>query len=78
MEGHRKPNLPDELVDVDGEECGDHDLVDVGRQVVVQEQGPVVEEEGHEVEEIAGQQDLADADKLEPQFWKSCRRIVEE
>ena len=37
---------------------GQHELVQVGWQVVVQEQRPVVEEEGHVVDEVAGEQDL--------------------
>ena len=40
-------------------EAADHELEDVGREVVVEEQGPVVEEEGEEVEEITGQQDFS-------------------
>ena len=60
---------------MDCEEGSDHDFVDVGREVVVQEQGPVVEEEGHEVGEVAGEQDLPDADELEPQLCEVVERI---
>ncbi len=49
-----------EMVGAVREEVGSqHDLVEVGGQVVVQEQRPVIEEVGQVVKQVAGQQHLA-------------------
>ncbi len=57
------------------DECRDHDLEDVSRKIVMEEEGSIVEEEGDEVEEIAYEQDLADVDEFGEKFWKKCFQL---
>ena len=52
-------DLAQQVIQVGRHETGDHQLEGVGRQVVVEEQGSGVEEEGEEGEEITGQQNLS-------------------
>ena len=61
---------PEELVNVADEVGCDHDLEDVGGQVMVQEQGSIVEKEGPEVEEIPAEQNLSPGQKFLPKFCK--------
>ena len=46
------------------DECAQHDLEDVGGQVVVKEESAVGEEEGHVVEDVAGKEHLPGVQKL--------------
>jgi hypothetical protein len=68
-------NLPNEFVKVDDDESGDHDLEDVSREIVMEEEGPVVEEERQKVEEISAKENLSDLNKFLPQIWKKIKII---
>ena len=58
-EGTAGDDAAQEVAAVGEEVGGQHHLEDVGRKIVVDEEGPVVEEEWKVVEEVAGQQDFA-------------------
>ena len=50
------------------DECVDHDLKDVSRKVVMEEQGSVVEEERQKVEEISADKNFSNLNKFLPQI----------
>jgi hypothetical protein len=58
------------------DECRDHDLENVSRKIVMEEEGSIVEEEGDEVEEVADEQDLADVDEFGEKFWSQMFSIL--
>ena len=60
---------------MDDDESSDHDLEDVSREIVVEEEGPVVEEERQKVEEISAKENLSDLNKFLPQIWKKIKII---
>jgi hypothetical protein len=69
------PNLPNEFVKMDDHESRDHDLEDVSREIVVEEEGPVVEEERQKVEEVTAKENLSNLNKFLPQIWKKNKII---
>jgi hypothetical protein len=60
---------------MDDHESGDHDLEDVSREIVVEEEGPVVEEKRQKVEEVSAKENLSDLNKFLPQIWKKIKII---
>jgi hypothetical protein len=60
---------------MDDHESRDHDLEGVSREIVVEEEGPVVEEERQKVEEISAKENLSNLNKFLPQIWKKIKII---
>ena len=60
--------LPDQFVDVNQDEGGDHDLEDISRKVMMQEQGPIVEEKWKKMEEVTSQKNFTSRNKFLEEF----------
>ena len=60
--------LPDQFVDVDQDKCSDHNLEDISRKIMMQEQGPVVEEKWNKMEEVTSQKNFTSSNKFLEEF----------
>ena len=60
--------LPDQFVDVNKDKCCDHNLEDISRKVMMQEQGPVVEEKWNKMEKVTSQKNFTSSNKFLEEF----------